>query len=40
MSFQKEEEGVEGITLPIVVACDILLICVRSLISVGITMHE
>jgi hypothetical protein len=37
MSFRKEGEGVEGITLLIVVACDILLICARSLISVGIT---
>ena len=37
MSFRKEGEGVEGITLLIVVTCDILLICARSLISVGIT---
>jgi hypothetical protein len=38
MSFQKEGEGVEGITLLIVVTCDILLIYVHLLISVGLTM--
>jgi hypothetical protein len=37
MSFRKEGEGVEGTTLLIMVTCDILLIYVRSLISVGLT---
>ena len=41
MSFQKEGEGVEGITLLIVVTCEVaLLICARSLISVGITLYK
>jgi len=39
--FSEEGKGVEGIVLLIVVTCEVaLLICARSLISVGITLYE
>ena len=39
--YSEEGKGVEGIVLLIVVTCEVaLLICARSLISVGITTHE